>query len=281
MTDSIAAKFAAAQSDPLGYAGRNCVVTGCRSGIGHATARLLIDAGARVHGLDWQACGLPLAAFTHVDLRDQSSIDRAATQLDGPVAALFNCAGLAPMHPWLDVMKVNFIGMRHLTQAVLENMPPGSAIVSTGSNGGAGWRQNLPDLRDFIATDTFEAAASWCEEHPLPQANPYGFSKEAIAVWTMHNSASTIARGVRLNCTSPGSVQTPMLEEIEQVVPSDRIDIVSQPIGRRSEPVEQAWALLMLNSPRATYINGVDLPVDGGFIATRLIAPAQPQRLGD
>jgi NAD(P)-dependent dehydrogenase (short-subunit alcohol dehydrogenase family) len=88
----------------------------------------------------------------------------------------------------------------------------------------------------------------------------------------MQHSATTIARGVRLNCTSPGSVQTPMLEEIEKVVPSDRIDVVSQPIGRRSAPEEQAWVLLMLNSPRASYINGVDLPVDGGFIASRIAA---------
>ena len=260
------------QTDPLAYSGKRCIVTGCHSGIGQATARLLIEAGASVHGLDLRECDLPLAGFTHVDLRDQSSIDRAAAHLAGPVDALFNCAGIAPMRPWLDVMKVNFVGMRHLTQVVLDKMPPGSAIVCIGSNGGAGWRQHIPELREFVTTDSFDAAVRWCEQHPAPEANAYGFSKEAIAVWTMHQSATTIARGIRLNCTSPGTVQTPMLDEIEEVVATDRIDVVSQPIGRRSSPEEQAWVLLMLNSARASYINGVELPVDGGFIASRIVA---------
>jgi NAD(P)-dependent dehydrogenase (short-subunit alcohol dehydrogenase family) len=260
------------QTDPLAYVGKHCVVTGCHSGIGFATAQLLIDAGARVHGLDWKECALPLAKFTQVDLRDPVSIDRVVTEITDPVDALFNCAGLAPMHPWRDVMKVNFVGIRHLTQALQMKLQPGSAIACIGSNGGTGWRQRVPELREFVTTPTFDAAIAWCEKHPAPQTNAYGFSKEAIAVWTMHFSATTIARGVRLNCTSPGTVQTPMLDEIEAVVASDKIDIVSQPIGRRSDPQEQAWALLMLNSTRASYINGVDLPVDGGFIAWRTVA---------
>ncbi len=259
-------------TDPLAYAGKHCLVTGCRSGIGRATAKLLIEAGASVHGLDWRECDLPPAKYTQVDLRDRSSIDRAVGDIGGPVDALFNCAGMAPMHPWRDVMKANFIGMRHLTQAVLELMPAGSAIVCIGSNGGAAWRQHIPELLEFVATPSFDAAVLWCEQHDAPQANAYGYSKEAIAVWTMHESATTIARGVRLNCTSPGTVQTPMLDEIEEVVASEKIDVVSQPIGRRSTPDEQAWVLLMLNSPRASYINGVELPVDGGFIASRTVA---------
>lgn len=259
-------------TDSLSYAGTRCIVTGCHSGIGRATAKLLIEAGARVHGLDWRKCDLPLAGFTQLDLRDRASIDSTVTEIDGPVDALFNCAGMAPMHPWLDVMKANFIGMRHLSQAVLELMPPGSAIVCIGSNGGAAWRQHIPELREFVTTGSFDAAVRWCEGHEAPQANAYGFSKEAIAVWTLLASASTIARGVRLNCTSPGTVQTPMLDEIEAVVATEKIDVVSQPIGRRSTPEEQAWVLLMLNSPMASYVNGVELPVDGGFMASRTVA---------
>ena len=258
--------------DPFGYAGKRVVVTGCRSGIGHATARLLVDAGARVHGIDWQGCDLALGAFSQVDLRDRAAIDRAADAMDGPVDALFNCAGLPPMSPALDVMRVNFLGMRHLTGRVLERMPRGGAVVTVGSNGGANWRLRLPELVDFVRTPGFEAGVAWCESHSAPQENAYGFAKEAIVVWTMAEAARTIAQGVRINCTSPGSVQTPMLDAIEQVVPAERIDIVSQPIGRRSTPEEQAWVLLMLNCDKAGYINGVDLPVDGGFIAGRAVA---------
>lgn len=260
-----------AASDLFGYAGKRVVVTGCYSGIGLATARLLVAAGAQVHGIDLSEPNMPLAAFTTTDLRDRAAIDQAVAAIDGPVAALFNCAGLPPMQPALDVMRVNFIGMRHLTERLIPQMPPGSAVVTVGSNGGAGWRRRLPQLLDFIAVTTFEDAVRWCEVNEAPSTSAYTFSKEAIAVWTMAYSAKTIAQGVRLNCTSPGSVQTPMLEAIANVTPADRIDVVSQPIGRRSQPEEQAWVLLMLNSANASYINGVDLPVDGGFMAQRTV----------
>lgn len=259
-------------SDPYGYAGKHVVVTGCSSGIGQATARLLLEAGAEVHGIDWRKTDLALSRFLQVDLRDRLEIDRVAGAISQPIDALFNCAGLAPMHSWLDVMKVNFVGMRHLSEALAVTMRPDSAIITVGSNGGAGWRQRLPELQEFIATTSFEDALRWCESHEAPQHAAYNFAKEAVVVWTLTWSAQTIARGIRVNCTSPGSVQTPMLAAIEEVVPPHLIDAVAQPIGRRSTPEEQAWALLMLNSRHASYVNGVDLPVDGGFIAAQTIA---------
>lgn len=259
-------------TDPHGYHGKHVVVTGCYSGIGNATARMLLDAGAQVHGLDWQSPDLALSRFSQVDLRDRTAIDQAAREISRPIDGLFNCAGLPPMRPWLDIMKVNFIGMRHLSEAIAARMSPGSAIVTVGSNGGAGWRQRLPELRDFIGTATFEDSVHWCEAHEAPQAAAYNFAKEAIVVWTLAWSASTIARGIRLNCTSPGAVQTPMLAAIEEVTPAGLIDAVAEPIGRRSTPEEQANVLLLLNSQQASYVNGVDLPVDGGFIAARTIA---------
>src|SRR5262249_38691585 len=160
---------------------------------GRATAALLIDAGARVHGVDLHEPDLPLAEFTLTDLRDRAAIDRAAAAA-GIVDALFNCAGIPPMQPALDVMRVNFIGMRHLSEALLPAMPPGGAIVTVGSNGGAGWRSRVPELLDFLAARTFEDAVAWCEAHEAPRANAYGFSKEAIVVWTMVWSAETIAK---------------------------------------------------------------------------------------
>lgn len=261
-------------ADPLGYAGKHIIVTGCASGIGHATACLLTEAGARVHGIDVREPDLPLAAFTQADLGDAAAIDRMVSRIDTPVDALFNCAGLPPMRPPLDILRVNFIGMRHLSEAVMDRMEHSGAIVTVGSNGGAGWRGRLSPLLEFVRTASFDEAVRWCETHPDFLEDGYGFSKEAIAAWTIDRSAAAIGRGIRLNCTSPGSVQTPMLEAIEQVVPADRIDIVSQPIGRRSQPEEQAWMLLMLNSALASYVNGVDLPVDGGFEAARTVLNA-------
>jgi NAD(P)-dependent dehydrogenase (short-subunit alcohol dehydrogenase family) len=97
--------------------------------------------------------------------------------------------------------------------------------------------------------------------------NAYSFAKEALIVWTLQQSTTLIRRGIRINTTSPGAVQTAMLDEIEAAISAKAIDVVAQPIGRRSSAEEQAWPLLMLGSPLSSYINGVDLPVDGGFAA--------------
>jgi NAD(P)-dependent dehydrogenase (short-subunit alcohol dehydrogenase family) len=251
----------------LGYRGRRVVVTGCASGIGRATARALNDQGAEVHGFDVAPPDLPLAAFTRLDLRDAAAIAAAAQAVTGPVDGLFNCAGIPPGRPPLDVMAVNFIGMRQLTEQLAPKMPPGAAVVSVSSNGGADWRRQLPQLRELVATEGFEAAAAWCRANAATVAEGYRLSKAAIIVWTLVSASTLIRQGVRINCTLPGAVQTPMLEEIELTVPRAAIDATAQPIGRRSAPEEQAWPLLMLNSPAAGYVNGAALPVDGGFLA--------------
>ena len=254
--------------DWLGYGGKRVVVSGCFSGIGHATARQLVAQGADVHGLDWKRCDLELSSFTQVDLREVASIDAAVASLSGQFDALFNCAGIPHGGPPLDVMRVNYIGTRHLTGSLLPMMGWGSAIVNVASTGGLGWPARLAELTQLIAVDGFAAGERWCEINLPLVAEGYRFSKEAIIVWTMKHSATLIRQGIRMNCTLPGAVQTPMLIEIEKATPTAVIDQVAQPIGRRSSADEQATALLFLGSPQASYINGAVLPVDGGFMAT-------------
>jgi NAD(P)-dependent dehydrogenase (short-subunit alcohol dehydrogenase family) len=258
----------------LGYSGKRVVVTGCASGIGRATAGILIRLGAVVHGLDCRACDLSLAAFTPIDLGDAESIRFAVSSLENPVAALFNCAGLPPTRAVHDVLKVNFLGTRLLTEFVLERMSAGGAIVSVSSNGGMAWRDRLPLLLDWTTSDGFAAGERWVEQHAGSVGHAYRFSKEALIVWTMACSATLIQRGIRINTTSPGAVQTPMLDEIAAHVPAAAIDATIRPIGRRSSAEEQAWPLVLLNSDLVSYVTGVDLPVDGGFAALRGAAAA-------
>ncbi len=257
-----------------GYRNKRVVVTGCHSGIGHATAAQLIAAGAEVHGRDIKPVDLALASFSALDLRDPQNIEAAVASIDGPIDGLFNCAGIAPGPSPLDVMKVNFIGTRTLTDLLVPKMGEGAAIVSVSSNGGAGWARRLPLLRELTATKSFAEAADWYDRHIDAAPEAYSFSKEALIVWTMQCSASLIKRGIRINCTTPGAVQTPMLEEIEKTTPAALIDVVAEPIGRRSTAAEQASPLLFLNSGAASYINGAVLPVDGGFISARTVNDA-------
>ena len=109
-------------TDVLGYKGKRVIVSGCFSGMGEATAKLLLDLGAEVHGLDFKPCALPLASFNTVDLRDPASIEAGIATIGGTVDALFNCAGLPQSFPPMDVMKVNVIGTRHLTEQVIPLM---------------------------------------------------------------------------------------------------------------------------------------------------------------
>jgi NAD(P)-dependent dehydrogenase (short-subunit alcohol dehydrogenase family) len=252
--------------DILGYPGKRVIVSGCFSGMGEATARMLLDLGAEVHGLDYKESSLPLASFRKIDLREPSSVDEAVDAIGGRVDALFNCAGLPQTFPPLEVMKVNFLGTRHLTERVLRLMGEGGAIVSISSNGGLGWSRRVPVIMELLQTKGFEAGLNWCEERPDVVREGYSFSKEAVIVWTMLVSNSLIKQGIRINCTMPSPTQTPMMKEFESATAASVLEAATAPINRRSTPAEQAGPLILLNSDAASFVNGVLLPVDAGFM---------------
>lgn len=252
-------------TDFLGYKNKRVIVSGCFSGMGEATARILLSLGAEVHGLDFKDSALPLASFTKVDLRDPATIDAAVAAVGGKVDALFNCAGLPQTAGALDVMKVNFAGTRYLTEKVIPLMGEGGAIASISSNGGLGWSRRVPVLMGLLATDGFDAAVAWSEQNADQVKEGYALSKEAVILWTMVQSSKLIKQGIRINCTTPGPTQTPMMKDFE-AASGAMVDFSTQPIGRRSTPEEQAGPLVFLNSGIASFVNGVSLPVDGGFM---------------
>ncbi|WP_375188595.1 coniferyl-alcohol dehydrogenase [Sphingobium yanoikuyae] len=254
-------------SDILGYKGKRVIVSGCFSGMGEATAKLLLELGAEVHGLDFRDSSLPLASFTNVDLRDPASIEAAVAGIGGKVDALFNCAGLPQSFPPLDVMKVNFIGLRHLTEQVLPLMGPGSAIASIASTGGLGWSRRIPTNMEFVTTKGYDAAVAWCEAHLEDVVKEgYSFSKENVIVWTQFMGAHLIKKGIRINCTLPSPTQTPMMATFEAASGKDVVAAAAEPMGRYSTPAEQAGGIVLLNSDLAGIVNGVVFPVDGGFM---------------
>lgn len=248
------------------YKNKRVVISGCFSGMGEATAKLLLQLGAEVHGLDYKPSKLGLASFTQVDLREPAAIDAAVKKIGGKVDALFNCAGLPQTSPPLDVMKVNYAGTRRLTEQVLPLMSAGSAIVSISSNGGLGWSRRVPVLMGLLKIDNHDGIVKWCQDNAETVREGYAFSKEALIVWTMMTSTHLIKRGIRINCTMPGPTQTPMMSQFEQATAASVLEAAAQPINRRSTPEEQAGPLVFLNSDAASYINGVALPVDGGFL---------------
>lgn len=262
--------------DVLGYAGKHVIVTGAASGMGEAAARLLIDVGALVTALDVKETALPVHRQLHVDLRDPDAITTAAAEVDGPVQAVFSVAGLpGPPFSDLDTITVNFIGARLLIESLLPKMAPGGAIVCVASNAGLGWQQELDVLLPFVSTPGFAEAVAWCEANPTSTAGNYAFSKKAINAWVAWRGTQLVADGIRLNCTNPGPTDTPMMPAFEALAGKELIDQFVGPSGRRSTPVEQAWPMLFVNSPRCTYVAGEAVHVDGGFLAAMVTGQLQ------
>lgn len=253
-------------SDILGYAGKRVIVTGCYSGMGAATAQMLCDLGAEVHGLDFRPSDAPLASFNLVDLRDRASIEAGVAAIGGTVDALFNCAGLPTGMPPMDIMKVNFLGLRHLSQAVVPLMSGGGSITSIASTGGLGWSRRIPVNMEFVTTPGWDEGVAWCEANAETVAEGYAFSKENVIVWTQFTAAHLIKQGIRVNCTLPSPTETPMMAEFHKTAGKDVVDAAAEPLGRYTTAAEQAGGLVLLGSALAGVINGVVLPVDGGFM---------------
>jgi NAD(P)-dependent dehydrogenase (short-subunit alcohol dehydrogenase family) len=252
--------------DLLGYKDKVVIVTGCYSGMGHATAQLLLELGAKVHGLDYQDCTLPLASFIRADLRLPASISAAVQRLPERIDRLFNCAGVPTTFAPIDVLKVNYLGPRLLTDLMVPRLVQGGSIACIASTAGFAWSQHIGLLRELVEKNSYEEGLNWCHEHLNSKQDPYTLSKETVIVWTLLSSERLIRRGIRMNCILPGPTETPFMEKQSTITPAAMIDAFTQPINRRSRPEEQAAALIFLNSEAASYVNGVAMPVDGGFV---------------
>ncbi len=250
------------------YEGLHTVVTGAASGIGAATCARLAKQGARVTALDVRPVATEAVQFLEVDLGDPAAIDKAVASIDGPVDALFNVAGVPQTRPPVDVMRVNLLGLRHFTEALLPSMPAGSAIANVASIAGNQWPEHLTKITELLDTDGFAEALAWCEAHPEDLGDGYFFSKECVVVYTFRLSKRAIAKGVRVNSVSPGPVESPMMPDFRATIGSATLEwTAGQAIGRMAEPHEMVPPLLFLNHPESTYVNGLNLVADGGFTA--------------
>ncbi len=252
-------------NDILGYAGKRCVVMGCFSGTGEALARQLVMLGAEVHGADIKPSPVKLASFTTVDLKDPASIAAGAESIGGKVDALFNVSGLPQTFPGEDVVTVNFLGIRKWTEALLPRMSEGGAIVSVSSLAGMGWLARQPLLAEFMALTDFAEARAWYLANAERAGDPYSLSKEALNTWTQKLAPGLMERDIRINCTMPAPIDTPMLEDFKQIAGEAVLNAFAKTKGRFSTPAEQALPLILLNSDAASFISGVCLPVDAGL----------------
>lgn len=251
---------------PFSYEGKRVIVTGAASGMGAATVATLSELGAEIHALDVRPVAGPVTRAHECDCGDPAAIDATLDAIGSPVHALFNVAGVPQTQPPMRVFSVNFLGLRHLTERVLPWMPDGGAVAHVASLAGAGWQGHLGAIDEVLATPDFASGRDWAEEHLAEYDDPYFFSKECVIVYTMRRSHETIRHGVRMNCVSPGPVDSPMMVDFRRALGDTHIDwTAEQACGRLARPDEMAGPLVFLNSDEASYVNGHNLVADAGF----------------
>ena len=252
------------------FQGRTVVVTGAASGIGAATAQRLRAEGATLIALDLKPPQEPGLRFVDVDMADPARIDAAVARLPERIDALCNIAGL-PGHLGADrTMRVNLLGLRHLTEALLPRMPRGAAVVNLASVAGNAWPERLAPHLALARTADFEAALDWLRAHPVDEATCYQYSKEALIVWTMARAGALHRdRGIRMNCVSPGPVDTPILADFRRTLGEAKVAQAETLMGRAGVPADIAPVVAFLCSDDAAWIAGENLRVDGSLTASR------------
>jgi NAD(P)-dependent dehydrogenase (short-subunit alcohol dehydrogenase family) len=261
--------------DRLRYDGKRALVVGGATGMGAAAAKSAGELGAEVIVMDYAPVKYDVAQSISVDLRDPASIDAAIDQLGGPVHAVFSAAGIADGP---DLMKINFIGHRHVIDRLIENnqLPSGSAICFISSVAGMGWENDLELLTEFLGTPDFTAADAWAKTHESEGIIHYGFSKKAINAYVATQGYPLLKKGIRINAICPGPTDTPLAQANADLWLTFAQDYRDETSSKVHTPEQMGDVMAFLNSAAAFGINGITLLVDYGHTMASLTGAYPP-----
>lgn len=237
------------------------LVTGAASGIGAAVAADLLTQGHDVVAVDRAEC----------DLANPVALGKFIASV-GSVDGLANVAGVPGTVRPETVLRVNFLAARRLAREL--SIAPGGCIVNLASL--AARRCGVDEgtaarLSRAADSDVLAYAAD------LDGPNAYDLSKKLLMADTMLLAAQGHSRGVRACSVSPGPIDTPIIDDFRTSM-GPRVDAAAELVGRHGTAAEVAAVVTFLLSPRACWVNGIDLPVDGGLLALR-VGPSSAEHL--
>jgi L-xylulose reductase len=239
----------------MDFSNKHVVVTGAGKGIGRATAVMLAKRGAKVTALSRSAADLDeLKAeidciLISVDLADPDATRAAAIQAL-PADFLVNCAGTTELEPFLDVKVENF----DLLYAVNTRAPMivsqeyARDMVKNGRNGAI---VNVSSVAAFVG---------------IPDHAAYCASKSGLDGLTRVMAKELAPKGIRVNGIHPTVTLTPMAIKAWSD-PEKAAGMLNRiPVGRFADPDDIAKVILFLLSDEAAMVNGLSMPVDGGYM---------------
>jgi len=246
------------------------VVTAGASGIGRMSALRMAEAGAAVAIVDLDGAGAErvageiadaggTASWHQADCGDPSDLERTMREVGDRfdhVDILFNNAGIPNPHGIIDIteeqwersidvnLKSGFFATK-LALPLMRKSGRGGSIIFTAS------------------------AAGLVGSYTTPL---YSLTKFGVIGLTKSLAIHLAGENIRVNAVCPGPVDTPMLPGFMQRGPEGRDEVAELyasrvPLGRVAQPEEIADAVVFLASDAASYITGVPLPVDGGYVA--------------
>lgn len=251
-------------SDIMSLAGKVIIVTGAAQGVGHATASLALELGAKVCVVDLKREPLDALVAEHPDhvqayvgnVADpdfvSASVEHAVSRF-GKVDGLVNCAGIvrAAMIENMTLKTWNEVIDCHLTGAFLWLQAVGSRLVERAKAG-----ENVAGSIVNISSEAGRRGSIGQINYSSAKAGMLGMTMSAAREWGRY--------GVRTNSICLGVVETPMTETIRGERFRDGI-LSMIPMARWAQPQEVAQPICFLLSEGASYMLGQHIGVNGGY----------------